>query len=133
MSDIIRNFELEQVSNINKDRGGLENFVPNFKAGDSLAVTYKITEAGNVRLQTFSGVVISVTKSFNNISSSFTVRKMSGNIGVERKFLLYSGTISEIKLLKKGIVRRSKLYYLRNLTGKAARIREKIELNKKSQ
>ena len=104
----------------------LEKFVPNFKSGDTVAVKYKITEGDNVRLQTFTGVVIARSKSFDNFSATFTVRKMSGNIGVERKFVLYSGVISEIKLLKEGIVRRSKLYYLRNLTGKAARIREKI-------
>lgn len=126
MVNIIEKFEKQQVARINKERGGLDNFVPNFKSGDTVAVKYKITESGNVRLQTFTGVVIARSKNFSNFSATFTVRKMSGNIGVERKFVLYSGIISEIKLLKEGIVRRSKLYYLRNLTGKSARIREKI-------
>ena len=126
MVNIIEKFQQEQVAKINEERGGLEKFVPNFKSGDTVAVKYKITEGGNVRLQTFTGIVIARSKSFDNFSATFTVRKMSGNIGVERKFVLYSGMISEIKLLKEGIVRRSKLYYLRNLTGKAARIREKI-------
>lgn len=126
MVNIIEKFQKQQVARINKERGGLDNFVPNFKSGDTVAVKYKITESGNVRLQTFTGVVIARSKDFSNFSATFTVRKMSGNIGVERKFVLYSGIISEIKLLKEGIVRRSKLYYLRNLTGKSARIREKI-------
>lgn len=126
MVNIIEQFQKEQVAKINDKRGGLEKFIPNFKSGDTVAVKYKITEGDNVRLQTFAGVVIARSKSFSNFSATFTVRKMSGNIGVERKFVLYSGIISEIKLLKEGIVRRSKLYYLRNLTGKAARIREKI-------
>ncbi|MFT4717994.1 MAG: large subunit ribosomal protein L19 [Rickettsiales bacterium] len=126
MVNIIEEFQKQQVIKINESRGGLDKFVPNFKSGDTLAVKYKITEGGNVRLQTFTGVVIARSKSFNNFSATFTIRKMSGNIGVERKFILYSGVIAEIKLLKEGIIRRSKLYYLRNLTGKAARIREKI-------
>jgi len=126
MVNIIEEFQKQQVIKINENRGGLNKFVPNFKSGDTLAVKYKITEGDNVRLQTFTGVVIARSKSFNNFSATFTIRKMSGNIGVERKFILYSGVIAEIKLLKEGVIRRSKLYYLRNLTGKAARIREKI-------
>ena len=126
MVNMIEQFQKEQVKKINEKRGGLEKFVPKFKAGDTVAVKYKITEGGNVRLQTFTGVVIARSKSFDNFSATFTVRKISDNIGVERKFVLYSDIISEIKLLKTGVVRRSKLYYLRNLTGKAARIREKI-------
>lgn len=126
MVNIIEEFQKQQVIKINENRGGLNKFIPNFKSGDTLAVKYKITEGDNVRLQTFTGVVIARSKSFNNFSATFTIRKMSGNIGVERKFILYSGVIAEIKLLKEGVIRRSKLYYLRNLTGKAARIREKI-------
>lgn len=126
MVNIIEEFQKQQVEKINESRGGLDKFVPNFKSGDTIAVKYKITEGGNVRLQTFTGVVIARSKDFSNFSATFTVRKMSGDIGVERKFVLYSDIISEIKLLKQGIVRRSKLYYLRGLTGKAARIREKI-------
>jgi large subunit ribosomal protein L19 len=94
-----------------------------FKAGDTITVHYKIKEGNKERVQNFRGVVIQVKGT--GITKTFTVRKMSGNIGVERIFPLYSPFIDLIEVNKKGIVRRAKLYYLRSLTGKKARIKEK--------
>jgi large subunit ribosomal protein L19 len=99
--------------------------IPEFKSGDTVSVKYKITEGDNTRIQAFNGIVIARTKSTNNFNATFTVRKISSGIGVERKFSLYSPLIAGIEVLKFGAVRRSKLYYLRNLTGKASRIKEK--------
>ncbi len=96
---------------------------PQFKAGDTITVHYKIKEGNKERIQNFRGVVIQVKGT--GITKTFTVRKMSGNIGVERIFPLYSPFIDQIEMNKKGIVRRAKLYYLRELTGKKARIKEK--------
>ena len=128
MVNLIQEFEKRQVNKINESRGGLDKFTSNFNVGDTIKVKYKITEGSVVRLQAFIGVVIARSKSFSHYSSTFTVRKMgSNNIGVERKFALYSPLISEIELMKQGVVRRAKLYYLRNLTGKAARIKEKLD------
>jgi large subunit ribosomal protein L19 len=127
MVNLIQEFEKEQANKINEARGGLDKFVPNFKVGDSVKVKYKITEGTTTRLQAFAGIVIARSKSFSNYSATFTVRKISDGIGVERKFTLYSPLISNIELVKQGVVRRAKLYYLRNLTGKASRIKEKMD------
>ncbi len=127
MVNLIEQFNIQQASKINSERGGLKEFVPNFKVGDTLKVKCKITEGLTIRTQIFSGVVIAKTKSFSNYKATFTVRKNSSGIGVERKFMLYSPMISGIEVVKHGIVRRAKLYYLRNLTGKASRIRENLE------
>jgi large subunit ribosomal protein L19 len=96
---------------------------PQFKAGDTITVHYKIKEGNKERIQNFRGVVIQLKG--EGVTKTFTVRKMSGNIGVERIFPLYSPFIDLIEVNKKGIVRRAKLYYLRSLTGKKARIKEK--------
>ena len=96
---------------------------PQFKAGDTITVHYKIREGNKERIQNYRGVVIQVKG--QGITKTFTVRKMSGSIGVERIFPLYSPFIDLIEVNKKGIVRRAKLYYLRELTGKKARIKEK--------
>jgi large subunit ribosomal protein L19 len=96
---------------------------PHFKAGDTITVHYKIIEGNKERVQNFRGVVIKAKG--EGVTKTFTVRKMSGNIGVERIFPLYSPFIDQIEVNKKGIVRRAKLYYLRALTGKKARIKEK--------
>ncbi len=96
---------------------------PQFKAGDSIAVNYKIVEGNKERIQTFKGVCIK--RQGNGATQSFTIRKMSDNIGVERTFPLFSPNIDSIDLLKVGKVRRSKLFYLRERQGKAARIKEK--------
>lgn len=96
---------------------------PQFSSGDTITVHYKIREGNKERVQNFRGVVIQTNGS--GVTKTFTVRKMSGNIGVERIFPLYSPFIDLIEVNKKGSVRRAKLYYLRNLTGKKARIKEK--------
>ena len=98
-----------------------------FNVGDNVSVKYKITEGASTRIQAFNGVVIAKSKSFENYSATFTVRKISSGIGVERKFMLHSPLVSEVEILKKGVIRRAKLYYLRKLTGKASRIKEKLD------
>ena len=96
---------------------------PEFKAGDTVTVAYKIVEGNKQRIQLYRGVVIKI--SGVGEKKRFTVRKMSGTIGVERIFPLESPNIDSIEVNKRGKVRRTKLYYLRKLTGKAARIQEK--------
>nr|NJM04123.1 50S ribosomal protein L19 [Desulfobacula sp.] len=97
--------------------------IPDFKSGDTINVHVKISEGEKERIQMFQGVVIKKTGGFS--SARFTVRKISSGVGVERIFPLYSPSIDKIEVITKGKVRRSKLYYLRNLRGKAARIKEK--------
>ena len=98
--------------------------IPDFKAGDTVNVHYRVREGDKERIQQFEGVVIS--RKGSGANKTFIVRKISaGNIGVERIFPLYSPFIAEIEVKKQGDVRRSKLYYLRDLRGKAARIKEK--------
>ena len=97
---------------------------PNFKAGDTITVHYKIKEGEKERVQQFSGVVIQ--RKNEKATASFTVRKISNGIGVERIFPLSSPFIDKIVVDKHGAVRRAKLFYIRALTGKAARIRERI-------
>lgn len=108
------------------DRIGQEQMrknVPAFKAGDTLRVHVKIKEGEKERIQVFQGVCI---KRMNRgVGSSFTVRKVSSGVGVERVFALHSPSVDKIELVTVGRVRRAKLYYLRKLSGKAARIREK--------
>ncbi len=111
--NVIDRLELEQI----------KKNIPPFKAGDTLRVHVKIVEGDKQRIQVYQGVCI---KRINNgIGSSFTVRKISGGIGVERVFPLHSPTVEKIEVVMVGQVRRAKLYYLRKLQGKAARIREK--------
>ena len=98
---------------------------PNFFSGDIVKVGVRITEGKRERVQFFEGVCIA--KKNRSLNSSFTVRKISFGEGVERTFALYSPIISSIKVIRSGKVRRSKLYYLRNRTGKSARIAEKIK------
>jgi large subunit ribosomal protein L19 len=124
MKNIILEFNKSQVNKI-KESSGFK--IPNFKVGDTVSVKYKITEGDSTRIQAFNGVVIARTKSNDNYNATFTVRKISSGIGVERKFNLYSPLIAGIEILKQGDVRRAKLYYLRNLTGKASRIKEKFD------
>ena len=97
--------------------------LPEFGSGDTITVHYKIKEGNKERIQQFRGVVLQTKGS--GITSTFTVRKMSGNIGVERIFPVDSPFIEKIDLNKKGSVRRSKIFYFRKLTGKKARIKEK--------
>ena len=98
---------------------------PKFKAGDSITVHYKIKEGEKERIQQFSGVVIQ--RKNEPSTASFTVRKISNGVGVERIFPVSSPFIDKIELNKVGIVRRAKIYYIRTRTGKAARIREKLQ------
>jgi len=97
--------------------------IPQFDSGDTVKVHVKISEGEKERIQVFQGVVIKKTKGL--AGARFTVRKISGGIGVERIFPLHSPIIDKIEIVTRGRVRRSKLYYLRNLRGKAARIKEK--------
>jgi len=115
MSNIIQELEAEQI---NKE-------LPDFNPGDTIVVQVKVTEGNRERLQAFEGVVIA--KRNRGLNSSFTVRKISHGEGVERVFQSFSPTISDIKVLRRGAVRRAKLYYLRDLKGKAARIKEKLK------
>ena len=98
--------------------------IPEFGPGDTLRIDVKVVEGTRERVQAFEGVCIG--RKNDGIGSSFTVRKMSYGEGVERVFPLYSPKIQEIKVVRRGRVRRSKLYYLRGRTGKAARIAEKV-------
>ena len=103
---------------------------PEFKAGDTITVTYKIIEGSKERIQLYRGVVIKITG--HGEKKRFTVRKMSGTVGVERIFPIESPNIDSIEVNKHGKVRRAKLYYLRKLTGKKARIQEKRVLVKEA-
>ncbi len=103
--------------------------IPAFTAGDTVNVHYRVREGEKERIQQYEGVVINERGSGAN--KTFTVRKISSNVGVERIFPLYSPFIAKIDVKKKGKVRRSKLFYLRDLTGKAARIKERDNKEKK--
>ena len=104
---------------------------PEFKAGDTITVAYKIVEGNKERIQQYRGVVIKIAG--HGIKKRFTVRKMSGTVGVERIFPISSPNIESIEVNKHGKVRRAKLYYLRKLTGKKARIQEKRTVAAKAQ
>ena len=104
-----------------------KNEFPGFKSGDTITVHYKIIEGNKERIQQFRGVVIQRKGEGHTVT--FTVRKMSGNIGVERVFPISSPFINKIEVNKHGKVRRSKLFYLRDLTGKKARIQEKKNIS----
>jgi large subunit ribosomal protein L19 len=106
-------------------REGLRTDLPDFQPGDTVRVQVRVREGDKERLQAFEGVCIG--RRGAGISETFTVRKVSAGVGVERIFPLHSPGISAIEVVRKGRVRRAKLYYLRNLSGKAARIREKRE------
>ena len=103
---------------------------PEFRAGDTVTVAYKIVEGNKQRIQLYRGVVIKING--EGEKKRFTVRKMSGTIGVERIFPMESPNIDSIEVNKHGKVRRAKLYYLRNLTGKAARIKERRVITAKN-
>jgi large subunit ribosomal protein L19 len=114
MSNIIEQLEQEQMK---KD-------IPDFSPGDTVVVQVKVTEGNRERLQAFEGVVIA--KRNRGMNSAFTVRKISHGEGVERVFQTHSPTIAAIELKRRGDVRRAKLYYLRERSGKSARIKEKL-------
>ncbi len=100
--------------------------VPSFEVGNTIRVNYKIKEGEKERIQPFEGVVIARHFGEKNLKATFTVRKVSQGYGIERVFPLHSPRIEAIKVLKRGKVRRAKLYYLRGRFGKAARIKEKL-------
>ncbi len=124
MSNIIDSFNKQELEKLKSLKASP---IKPFNVGDNVSVKYKITEGSSTRIQAFNGVVIAKSKSLDNYSATFTVRKISSGVGVERKFMLHSPLVSEVEILKKGVVRRAKLYYLRNLTFKASRIKEKLD------
>ncbi|KQB85321.1 50S ribosomal protein L19 [Corynebacterium sp. zg-331] len=105
------------------DAAQLRDDIPDFRPGDTLGVNVKVIEGSNERTQLFTGVVI--RRQGSGIRETFTVRKVSFGIGVERTFPVHSPNIASIEVTRRGRVRRAKLYYLRNLRGKAARIKER--------
>ena len=121
--NLIQELEKEQLNKL-KESGQ----VPDFAPGDTVRVNVKISEGTRERVQAYEGVVIG--RSGAGINESFTVRKISYGEGVERVFPVYSPTIESISVVKKGKVRRAKLYYLRDRRGKSARIAEKIDTNR---
>ena len=106
------------------EREGLKENVPRFNVGDTVKVGYRIIEGGKERIQNFEGVVIA--KKHGGIEETITVRRLSYGVGVEKVFPLHSPTIDKIEVVRHGIVRRAKLYYLRDRVGKAAKVREKL-------
>ena len=118
---------IEEINNSNVKKIQAEKKLPKFFPGDIVKVGVRITEGKRDRIQYFEGVCIS--KKNRDINSSFTVRKISFGEGVERTFALYSSIVDSIKVIRSGEVRRAKLYYLRDRTGKSARIAEKIRKN----
>ncbi len=121
--DLIAQLEAEQIAALGKT-------IPDFKAGDTIRVGYKVTEGTRTRVQAYEGVCIS-RKHGAGIAGSFTVRKISFGEGVERVFPLYSTNIAEIVVIRRGRVRRAKLYYLRDRRGKSARIKEVVNYKTK--
>jgi large subunit ribosomal protein L19 len=115
--NLIEKLEQEEIKRLNKT-------VPDFSPGDTVIVNVNVVEGERKRAQAFEGVVIA--KRNRGIGSSFTVRKISSGEGVERTFQTYSPLIASVEVKRKGEVRRSKLYYLRQRSGKSARIREKL-------
>ena len=116
--NIIDEIEQEQIKEITEKR-----MVPEFGAGDTLKVHLKVVEGTRERIQVFEGLCIA--KSNRSLNSTFTVRKISNGEGVERVFPVYSPLIEKLEVVRRGDVRRSKLYYIRSLSGKKARIKEK--------
>jgi large subunit ribosomal protein L19 len=116
--NIIQQFEAEQITRLTQGRP-----IPDFAPGDTVRVAVKVVEGERTRTQAFEGVCIA--RSNKGLNSNFTVRKISYGEGVERVFPLYAPTIAEITVVRRGDVRRAKLYYLRGRSGKSARIAEK--------
>src|SRR5512140_485311 len=106
-------------------REGLKTDLPDFRAGDTVKVNVRVREGDKERLQAFEGVCIG--RRGAGVQETFTVRKVSAGVGVERIFPVHSPNVAGVELVRKGKIRRAKLYYLRRLTGKATRIREKKE------
>jgi large subunit ribosomal protein L19 len=121
-----RTSEVTNMANVilEMEKARMTRVVPSFNPGDTVVVQVKVVEGDRERVQAYEGVVIA--KSNRGLNSSFTVRKISHGEGVERVFQTHSPAISDISVKRRGSVRRAKLYYLRDLSGKAARIEEKI-------
>lgn len=117
--NLIQQIEAEEIAKAGKD-------IPEFRPGDTVRVGVKVIEGTRARVQNFEGVCIA--RSNRGFNSNFTVRKMSFGEGVERVFPLYSPNIDSVAVVRKGVVRRAKLYYLRGRTGKRARIAERREV-----
>ena len=118
MSNLLETFEKQQIEKLTTKKR-----VPAFRPGDTLKVTVRITEGSKSRLQAYEGICIA--RKNNSLNSNFTVRKISHGEGVERVFPLFSPLVEKIEVVRKGNVRRAKLYYLRELSGKKARIADK--------
>ena len=118
MSNLIETFEKQQIEKLTAKKR-----IPAFRPGDTLKVTVRITEGSKSRLQAFEGICIA--RKNNSVNSNFTVRKISHGEGVERVFPLFSPIVEKIDVIRKGDVRRAKLYYLRELSGKKARIADR--------
>jgi len=110
----------------NLDAASLRSDVPDFRAGDTVKVHVKVVEGSRSRVQVFQGIVI--RRHGGGVGETFTVRKISFGVGVERTFPLHSPVIDKVEVASRGIVRRAKLYYLRDLRGKKARIRERRDV-----
>lgn len=123
MADIIKMLEEEEIARLAKD-------IPTFAPGDTVVVGVNVVEGTRKRVQAFEGVVIS--RRNRGLNSSFIVRKISSGEGVERTFQLYSPLIASIEVKRRGDVRRAKLYYLRERSGRSARIKEKLVLREKA-
>mgnify|MGYP000868257494 FL=1 len=113
--DLIKSIEAEQ----------LRNDIPDFRPGDTVRVHVKVVEGNRERIQAFVGTVIK--RRGSGLNETFTVRRISYGVGVERCFLVHTPRVQKIEVVRKGLVRRAKLYYLRKLSGKAARIKERAE------
>jgi large subunit ribosomal protein L19 len=122
--NLLQQFEHEQMTRLSGTRA-----TPEFGAGDTLRVMVRVQEGERIRTQAFEGVVIA--RSNRGLNSNFTVRKLSYGEGVERVFPLYSPNVTEIQVMRRGKVRRAKLYYLRGRTGKSARIQERAAIRTK--
>mgnify|MGYP003601035159 FL=1 len=119
--NIIEQLEQEEIARLNKE-------IPAFAPGVTVIVSVSVTEGNRTRLQAYEGVVIA--RRNRGLNSNFIVRKISNGEGVERTFQLYAPSVAKIEVKRRGDVRRAKLYYLRGLTGKAARIKEKLPARK---
>ena len=118
--NLIQQLEQEEISRLSAGKT-----IPDFAPGDTVVVHVQVTEGNRERLQAYEGVVIA--KRNRGLNSSFIVRKISSGEGVERTFQVYSPLVASVEIKRRGDVRRAKLYYLRNRSGKSARIKEKLE------
>ncbi len=124
MSNLVKEFEQNQIAKLSENKE-----IPEFRSGDTVRVSVRVIDGATERLQAYEGVVIA--KRSRGIASSFLVRKVSHGEGVERRFMTYSPIVAKIEVVKRGVVRRAKLHYLRNLSGRAARIKERQTFVKK--